>query len=402
MLELIYDSGNLKAWLLEDHLVISKFPEPELHLWNQTAAAVWLLLLEGHKSLNEIALEINEIFSNCHENIESELIVCLSEWVNLGWLELNDSLQYFISPINSITPHVACEVQDPVFSHSVLNKNYCINQNIFCININSQFAFDSHPFLSRFNSLTSGFIETFKTPSYTLDIVIGNESIFLGENFKNYKKLETQEEALSHCIQFFLKASSNNLAHFLTLHAAGIGKEHCLILPGMSGSGKSTLCALLALRGWKYFGDDLIGLAVNEKSEGYLIPLPTGVSIKSDNWDLLFNAYPDLEKLEIIKYGNKVARFLALPNSPTSSKDTKLIRSLVFPSYSKNSQTIYTQLSATESLTKLVDSGVSLHKDMCPEEVEHFLRFLTTNPIYQLTYSDIDEVNTWLSTLIRN
>lgn len=401
-LELIYSTQNLRVWLIEDHLAISKLPNPELHLWNPTASAIWILLLDGDKTLDEIALAIEGIFSNCPNNIGPDLKSCLNEWTEQGWIKKFDSLRYSICQNIKTTPDVDYAFEKPKFSKSILSKNYQINKSVFSLTVKSEPSYNFQPFLSRLVALVSGFTETFDTPKYAFEISIGDDGIYLSENLKCYRKFQTQADALSHCIQFFLKSSSDDLTHFVTLHAAGIGKERSLILSGVSGSGKSTLCALLSKKGWEYYGDDLVGLSVNKKIEASLIPLPTGISVKSDNWDMLAVEYPGIENLEVVKYGDKVAKFLSIPTSSNTSNNKKQVRGIVFPTYLKNSKTSYARLSAIEALSKLVDAGISLHQDMQAEEVENFLNFLITHPIYQLSYSDIEEANTWLSTLLRD
>ena len=80
----------------------------------------------------------------------------------------------------------------------------------------------------------------------------------------------------------------------------------------------------------------------------------------------------------------------------------KLIKGIVFPRYSKNSEMAYWSISVIDALNELVNAGVSLHEEMSQDEVEFFLKFLCRSPLYRLEYSDINEVNTWLSTLVKN
>lgn len=400
MLESIYESKHLKAWLLDHHLVTAKFPNPELYLWNTTAAALWLSTLDGAKTLDEITQEISSVFSRPQESIREELSCCLNEWVDRKWMILDKNNCYQISSNVENTLTITEEIQIPKNITLIDDQSYCIDQQTFRIKVSTTPACHYQPFLNRLNALVSGFRKLYENDSpHQLHLILGEEATYLSENQSSYSKWPNPADALSQCIQFFLRVSSNYSHQFITMHAAGIGKESALILSGISGAGKSTLCALLANLGWDYFGDDIIGLHVDDRSVGHIIPFPSGVSIKENNWDHLAQSYPQLRTLDTITYGDKVAKFLPLPKSSTKSNYNKIVSAIIFPTYSKNRETSRTPLTAVQALTHFVQAGISLDKDMGSHEIECFLRFLSKHPIYQLTYSDITEVNTWLSTL---
>ncbi len=67
---------------------------------------------------------------------------------------------------------------------------------------------------------------------------------------------------------------------FLLIHAASVEKDgKALILTGESGSGKSTLAAMLALKGWRFIGDEF---ALIEPATGLIYPFPRPTSLKND------------------------------------------------------------------------------------------------------------------------
>ena len=67
---------------------------------------------------------------------------------------------------------------------------------------------------------------------------------------------------------------------FLLIHAASVEKDgKALILTGESGSGKSTLAAMLALKGWRFMGDEF---ALIEPATGLLHPFPRPTSLKNE------------------------------------------------------------------------------------------------------------------------
>jgi HprK-related kinase A len=67
---------------------------------------------------------------------------------------------------------------------------------------------------------------------------------------------------------------------FLLIHASSVEKDgKALILTGESGSGKSTLAALLAMRGWRFMGDEF---ALVDPVSGALHPFPRPTSLKNE------------------------------------------------------------------------------------------------------------------------
>lgn len=401
-LERIYDSQSLRVWLLEDHLVTANFPEPELQIWNPTAAALWLLLADGSYGLNELVLRISDLFKISSPRIDLELNNCLKDWVHRQWIQVDQKGKYVISPQFTQPTAPICHTNAPKESGVVFEKTYCINGNPFRLSIRAEEDSQNHPFLIRLTAFAQGFLVHSFDPKFQLNIVIGSKFIYVSEDSQGYRKYLDSEEALNRCIQYFLKKSAGESIHFSTLHAAALGLENSLLLSGVSGAGKSTLCALLAQKGWHYYGDDLVGLSVNAQAHGDLVPLPSGISIKANNWDLLSSYYPILKTLETVTYGEKVARYLPLPHSNHQGHSAMSVKGIVFPRYLQNIKTTYRPITVIKSLTELVKAGVSLHNKMSSDEVEHFLQFLCNTPRYQLEYSEINEVNTWLSTLVAN
>ena len=401
-LDSIYRSPALSAWTLEDHLVITTFPEPELHLWNQTAAVVWLLLLEGQKTPQDLSKELTEIFKNCPPTINDEIGSCLHDWLSKQWLAVDGRGNYSIlpkykkkyTPVKELLSNPPCEI--------AFQKSLSINGNAFRLAIYANKKSTDELFFKRIIAIINSFPKADSEPQSQLDIVIDSDLICLYENLQSLGQWQDSTEALSHCMQYFLRISAGIDEHFLTLHAAAIGKKNCVLLSGVSGAGKSTLCALLALRGWEYFGDDLVGIIVDNTIQGHIVPLPSAVGIKSNTWELLSSEYPIIATLEIIRYGEKTARYLPLPSSSQTQNSKRLVSAIVFPRYAKDAAIAHHSISVIDALKELVNSGISLNCEMSSDEVQHFLEFLCRTPLYQLVYSDINEANSWLSTLVKN
>ena len=398
-LESIYQSPNLWAWICEHHLVVATFPRAEIHVWNPTAAAIWLLLSEDKKTIENLACDLHDIFQETSANVYSDLNICLKQWVTNQWLEVDGNNYYSIHPKITESQPDSLE-KTPRNNHEVIfDHSYSINGNQFSLLISADKESEVHPFVSRLTSLVNGFQHAEDRLGQELHIVIQSGNIYVGEINSNYKKFDIPAEALNYCIQYFLSISAGESNHFFMLHAAAIGQDSCILLSGVSGAGKSTLCTLLSLRGWKYFGDDLVGLSLTRNGEGLIVPLPSAVSIKDNNWGLISGYYPELNTFQPVNYGEKTARFLPLRHSEQVRDGGREIKAIVFPRFSLNSKLSFEPISAIDALGELVKAGISLPEEIDPTEIEIFLKFIYSKPLYRLEYSDFEEANTWLSTL---
>ncbi|OZB49284.1 MAG: hypothetical protein B7X60_01655 [Polynucleobacter sp. 39-45-136] len=399
-LENIYRSPSLWAWIIDHHLVVATFPRAEIHVWNPTAAAIWLLLSEDKKTIENIACDLHDVFQETSANIYSDLNMCLTQWVTNQWLEVDENNYYSIHPkITESRPDSL--VKTPRNNHEVIfDHSYSISGNQFSLIISADKESIADPFVSRLTSLADGFQHAEDRLGQELHIIIQSGNIYVGKINSNYKKFDIPAEALNYCIQYFLSISAGESNHFFTLHAAAIGQDNCILLSGVSGAGKSTLCALLSLRGWKYFGDDLVGLSLNQDGEGLIVPLPSAISVKDNNWGLISSYYPELNTFQPVNYGEKTARFLPLRHSEQVQDGEKEINAIVFPRFSLNSQLSFEPISAIDALGELVTAGISLPQEMDPADIEIFFKFIFSVSLYRLEYSDFEEANAWLSTLV--
>ncbi len=65
----------------------------------------------------------------------------------------------------------------------------------------------------------------------------------------------------------------------LLLHASAVEKDgRVLLMSGASGSGKSTLATMLAMNGWRFFGDEFAFVALDD---GRVHPFPRAASLKN-------------------------------------------------------------------------------------------------------------------------
>lgn len=399
----IFESHRLGSWLLENHLIVAQFPNPELHIWNPSGAAIWLLLSEEQLTIEEICSEIKSMFRSESESIHNDLISCLNQWIKFGWVQLNKNGKYSFSQTTDQPFHpVEAVVCSPKESQTLSQNIFSLQGNAFKLTIRASKGSEFNLFFNRLNSLTGGFAKTSIQPKSEITVIIDKDVIYLKRDEQPIQAYEDFAIALSHCIQYFLAISAGDNSHFLTLHAGAMGLDKALLFCGVSGAGKSTLCAHLSSMGWQYFGDDIVGLKVSEKNLGQIVPLPFAASVKEGNWHLLSKKFPQLDELEALNYGEKVAKFLPLPYSDHSSNETTLLNAIIFPEYSEGSATQVEKISVIDALHHLVTSGISLHPEINKDEVKSFLELMCQTPTYKLKYSNIDEANAWLTSLAKN
>lgn len=77
----------------------------------------------------------------------------------------------------------------------------------------------------------------------------------------------------------------------LLLHASSVERDgRALVMTGESGAGKSTLATLLAVRGWRFMGDEFVLL---DPATGDAHAFPRLVSLKNEAIDVVARAQPE-------------------------------------------------------------------------------------------------------------
>jgi hypothetical protein len=97
-------------------------------------------------------------------------------------------------------------------------------------------------------------------------------------------------------IKSVLWQSAINAHDFLFyIHAGVVGTKHgCILLPAQAGSGKSSLTAALVHRGFRYFSDEV---ALLQRSDFRVPPMPLAICVKSTGWDVMAQFYPNIADL---------------------------------------------------------------------------------------------------------
>jgi hypothetical protein len=175
-------------------------------------------------------------------------------------------------------------------------------------------------------------------------------------------------------------------------------------MPGLSGVGKSTLTAFLCAHGWRYGGDDIVGLARPGGENRYPLVLPfcSAISVKDGALPVLEPYYPGLGDLPIITYDTKYARFPAVPGNWQMGPDVepRRIRAIVFPSYEAGAPLGIMQIDFRETLLELVGIGYRTGERMDARLLDDVFDFLEHTPCYKLTYGDLGDADRALRGLL--
>lgn len=159
-----------------------------------------------------------------------------------------------------------------------------------------------------------------------------------------------------------LELCEERIEGYVTLHAAAVARDDCLVLlAAESGAGKTTLTLALLDAGWTYFTDDLAPIA-RDTALVHPFPKPLGVK-EAAAWErLAFDA--GLEP--------PTGSFLVPPERWRVGRRPLAARALIFPRFAPGTATEVEELTparaaaiATSYLRRLDPPTVSLVKRVC-------------------------------------
>jgi hypothetical protein len=152
----------------------------------------------------------------------------------------------------------------------------------------------------------------------------------------------------------------------------------------------------LASRDWLYYGDDVVGLG----ADGFVLPLPTAVSLKEGSWPLFHATHPQLEQLPVIRYGSKTARFLPISVESFGQPSQRRLAAWVFPEFRADAVTRFEAIDTEYALQALITGGLALADPVDAQGVHALLTLLTNLPKYRLVYASLAEAQTCLQSLL--
>ncbi len=227
------------------------------------------------------------------------------------------------------------------------------------------------------------------TSNYTIttfDEARFNVSLNGGELFSSL----TREQVLFHLMQDAIPRLNGTASLGPVIHAAALAQlDRGLILCGESGSGKSTLTAWLAAHGFRYLTDEVICI------EGDAISgLPRSIVLKRGSafiWQRYLNGTP-------------AEGFLQFPDG-TTWIDPSLFGAdvcprvtphvLLFPRYVPNAELHVEPLKPADALFRLLQGLVNA-RNFADGGLDAASRLARQVRAWQVTYSDLESVTTWI------
>jgi hypothetical protein len=395
---LVSRHGGLAAWLLGDHLLLGEFPQRSLRIYNPSAAALWLMLTEGSRDHLGLVAAYAELFGVAENQASQDVGQLLAEWGKLGWLACGEAGLVCIEYQDAVTPtiDIAMSCMALPSNDAIFDAQFKFGESIFGVRVAETFPMGAAGLAARIAAMLGGFPSTdLHQVSRRLNVVVAEDVTYIDDGVSMISQWSDPAEALSQVVLAIFRLAYPQEPTLAMLHAAAVGQSRALLLSGVSGAGKSTLAAYLSRHGWRYYGDDIIGLG----SEGVVLPLPTAVSVKKGSWTLLGEHYPELDALDVIKYGEKIARYLPISTDIHEEATICAIAAWVFPSYQVGVEIQFEPLTVVEALQALIANGMAFDTEIDHQGISEFLAMLSRLPRYRLVYSDLTEAEQCLRSL---
>lgn len=397
--------NNEVFWVkeLDEHLLVLDKQSAELHVLNPTASVIFLLLVDQELSLLDLISEYKTIIGNINV-AEQDIASLIKNWQKQNWLSTHNSHYTLRSETNqSLPPSKRAQFLPPKTELPKVNHSEDFYIKLQCrtkclIHFISAKDNNFPDAIPRLKAILAGL----ETSSTETDNQV--ELTFLTNGEKIYVKtpeyvIVTSDESfgLSSLATAILQHSYHDRNPFATIHAAALGyNEHCIILPGSSGSGKSTLSGYLAAKGWEYFGDDVVALGKRE-NKVEILPFCTSVGLKPGSWEILKPYYPQIDKLPVIPYADRKARFIKV-SPPIMTKVYK--HKILFPKYTPSATTpSIIKASKIDALKAIINSGLTTGLAPNSNNLECVLDFLGTTDCYFFSYNCLTEAGLRLEEL---
>ena len=370
-------------------------------LWalNYLASYIWLSL-DKNSSKADLVNELAEKFSINAKIIEQDLTQILEHFKSEGLLEgcrpnqpeINKEINFLLTDGQEYDQQKYSEIFDSFSCLIEFNNFSC------------QIHFPDKDLLSNFKKLYHYFIiEEHNNIEQIIFIVPTQENnnnfdIYLNKKCVHKNIHSLQIDSIIHFIFFSNCAKYLSKQEKLMFHAAALQKAgKTIVMPANSGSGKSTLTAALSSADWRCFTDEL---AVFDREELSLIPLPIPMRIRSGSFTPLLPFYPNIPELPVYQdlYENQI-RWIILPKDKLAAKSTSVqITTLIFPRYSENAKTSLVSLDKFFALERLTVTGSS-ERDMTLEDAKAMVRLIEQTPCFELIFSDLQEAITAIESI---
>lgn len=366
-----------KPFQLGDGWVLFQPDVERLAILNNSGGLVWHLLSEGH-GVDDIASVFAQQFGLPVEQARADVQDVIT---GLEGLESAGASSAAVGPDRHLSSTTLVPDRTKSESGVILRcGTFRFGEHWIQVQLHASLIGISIPYFLRFQHRIAD--EAIDVAN--LDLSLGPSGYCLGFQGKVVAEVASPPELIARANNLLLKLehpSTDFLAYF---HAAALVRgQRSILLPGISGVGKSTLTAYLAGHGFAYLGDDLIAMAVGNRS---LRPLPTCLCLKSGSWPVMEPFYPQLPQLPIMNCHGREVRYIE-PGQTLGEGGAPSV--IVFPSYVKGGGTRLSPLTSLHTMARLLETSTDLVQPVTEDKLLEFLRFVEETPAYELSYSEL-------------
>ena len=182
-----------------------------------------------------------------------------------------------------------------------------------------------------------------------------------------------------------------NYAHqYLIIHSAVVERNGVsIIFPAPPGSGKSTLCAGLVSKGWRLLSDEM---ALVDRNDQQLVPVPRPVSLKNQSIDIIRSYAPDQYVGSSTEGTTKgTIAHMAVPKSSISRQHEKVKPGLiVFPKYIAGAEPALQSMSKPLAGIRLIENCFNYHV-LGEEGFNMITGLVDASECFEFSYSQLDD-----------
>lgn len=396
-------------------LVVIDLSTLEFTILNRTAGAIWLCLLDDSRCVADLVRFVSDRFAGAGESSAADVGAVLRTWADLGWLETTAAGKVGIASRTRVPPappyrKISRAGLETAAAGTV--PEWTRAMDFIGRTVTVRFHCDPDLRQSDISLRAGAFLDGLPGAADRADragegdcihCFVTKTGIFLrwGESCAAAADVS---DGLSRLVLWCFYRAYGRDDFLGTFHAAALGRGGgAVLMPGPSGAGKSTLTAYLARNGWRYGGDDIVGLSKprGQAAGFHVLPFCSAISVKAGSLDVLSPFYPGLKTLPVIRYDTKCARFPGVPVADQMTADPagRRIGAIVFPAYCGSAKTGLVPLSTPQALLSLVGVGVRTGEEMTPEVLDGLFRFLEETPKYRLGFSSLEEARRCLEGL---
>jgi hypothetical protein len=380
--------------LVGENMAVADVSSGQVTFLNASASVVWLSLSERERSESELLTLFDGMPVHGQPIRDDAVRNILREFETLGWVDkAGDGLWRMKAGSTSNLQWIESNPLANDFAGQLWSRQVRVSNTAIHLTIAAETGADEHGDFARLSGFLGGLPRDLggrPDAALSLEIRAGGIDVRNGPKAALFKDVQTASGVL---LRLAIEYSYPDAKNHTTLHAGAVcGPEGAILLPAVSGAGKTTLTGFLVARGWRYCGDDVVGVGrMGATGEIYLLPFPTALGIKDGSVEILRPFFPSLNDVSPVAYGAKSVRFFACDSGQGAIDESwRKLRALVFPTFAADANLHLEAISETDALRFILQSGWGNGVDFDRPGFELLVEAVNTLPRYRLTYSSLE------------